>query len=179
MSLLLHYFQFNKEEINFTKMGLIILNILMDALYDLLKQDTPNIRPRSDYDITDLYIGHRKLNKHIPSNGWGGSWHSIQKTDIAIGDDIERIRLIRNELRHSRTFELDDQRLNELTYITKDLLRRLNYHIKPTRLYMDELNAILAKTVSAEDVRTIEISSGKYNSWICYPFGFLVIFNVH
>ncbi|XP_071141381.1 probable serine/threonine-protein kinase roco8 isoform X2 [Mytilus edulis] len=143
--------KFTKEVINFTKMGMIILNILFGVLYDLLKPDKPHLRPRSDCDITYLYAEHRKLNKHTPSNGWGGSWQKIQNTNIAIGDDIERIRLIRNELQNSPSFKLGDLRFNELVSITNDILRRLNYHSKPTRLYTDELKEILAGKISAEE----------------------------
>ncbi|XP_076115884.1 uncharacterized protein LOC143083515 [Mytilus galloprovincialis] len=148
--------RFTKEEINFTKMGMIVLNILADVLYDLLKQDKPNLRPRSDVDITYLYSEHRKLNKHIPSNLWGGTWQTIQNTDIAIGDDIERIRLTRNELQHSRIFELEDKRFGELCYIISDLLKRFDGHNKPTMLYADRVNEILTKTLSKEEVISIE-----------------------
>ncbi|CAG2236080.1 unnamed protein product [Mytilus edulis] len=147
---------FTKEEINFTKMGMIALNILADVLYDLLRPDKPHLRPRCDCDITYLYSEHRNLNKHIPSNSWGGQWQRIQTTDIAIGDDIERIRLTRNELQHSRIFHLDDKRFNELCNIPSDLLKRFDHHNKPTRLYTDHLNEILAKTISAEEVKSIE-----------------------
>ncbi|CAG2207107.1 unnamed protein product [Mytilus edulis] len=132
------------------------LNILADALYDLLKQDKANLRPRSDCDITNLYSEHRKLNKHIPSGSWGGSWQTIRNTDIAIGDDIERIRLTRNELQHSRIFKLEDKRFIELCNILSDLLKRFDHHNIPRRLYTDELNDILAKTISAEEVKSIE-----------------------
>ncbi|CAC5398137.1 unnamed protein product [Mytilus coruscus] len=148
--------EFSKEEINFTKMGIIVLNILADALYDLLKQDKPNLRPRSDFDITNLYSEHRKLNKHIPSNSWGGTWQTIQNTDIAIGDDIERIRLTRNELLHSETFVLGDTRFKELCSIIDDLLQRFDHHNKPKKLYTDELNDILAKTISDEDMKSVK-----------------------
>ncbi|CAG2237690.1 unnamed protein product [Mytilus edulis] len=75
----------------------------------------------------------------------------IQNTNIAIGDDIERIRLIRNEFQMSPSFKLGDLRFNELVSITNDILRRLNYHSKPTRLYTDELKEILAGKISAEE----------------------------
>ncbi|CAG2228691.1 unnamed protein product [Mytilus edulis] len=147
---------FTKEEINFSKMGMIVLNTLSDVLYDLLRPDKTHLRPRSDCDITYLYSEHRNLNKHIPSNSWGGQWQRIQTTDIAIGDDIERIRLTRNELQHSRTFHLDDKRFNELCHILSDLLKRFDQHNTPTKLYTDHLNEILAKTISAEEVKSIK-----------------------
>ncbi|CAG2214724.1 unnamed protein product [Mytilus edulis] len=145
-----------KEEINFTKMGMIALNIFADVLYDLLKQDKANVCPRIDCDITYLYGEHRKLNIHIPSNSWGGKWQRIQTTDIAIGDDIERIRLMRNELQHSRIFKLDETRFNELSNMSSDILKRFDRHNTPLRLYTDHLNDILAKTISAEEVKSIE-----------------------
>ncbi|XP_063408088.1 uncharacterized protein LOC134691471 [Mytilus trossulus] len=155
----------SKEEFNFTKMGMIVLNILADVLYDLLKQDKPNLPLRSDCDITYLYSEHRYINKHIPSNSsnrrcppgpWGGKWQDIQNTDIAIGDDIERIRLTRNELQHSRTFNLDDNRYIELCNIIGHLLKRFDQNIKPVSLYTDRLNETLAKTCSEEEVISIE-----------------------
>ncbi|XP_076088768.1 uncharacterized protein LOC143059158 isoform X2 [Mytilus galloprovincialis] len=147
---------FNNERINFAKMGIIVLNNLTDVLYDLLKQDKPNIRPRKDCDVTYLYREHRIYNMHIPSNGWGGTWQRIMSTDIAVGDDIERIRLTRNELQHSRIFMLNDTRFAELCNIINDLLERFDHHNKPTRLYTDQLNQILAKTISLEEVKAVE-----------------------
>ncbi|CAC5387572.1 unnamed protein product [Mytilus coruscus] len=156
------------QEINFTKMGMIVLNILVDALYDLLKQDKPNLPLRSNCDITYLYNELRNLNKHIPSNYWGGTWQIIQVTDIAIGDDIERIRLTRNEIQHSRTFTLDDKRFNDLHHMIVDLVKRFDQHNKPARLYTDHLNDIFAKGVSEEEVKVLkhqiinEIKSGNF-----------------
>ncbi|VDI48035.1 Hypothetical predicted protein [Mytilus galloprovincialis] len=149
--------KYTKEEINFTKMGMIVLNILVDVLYDLLKPDKPNLRPRSDVYIPYLYFEHRKLNKHIPSNLWGGTWQTIQNTDIVIGDDIERIRLIRNELQHSPLFQLEDKRFLELYHIISDLLKRFDRHNKPTMLYADRLNEILTKAISIKEIKSIEI----------------------
>ncbi|XP_071122491.1 uncharacterized protein [Mytilus edulis] len=156
---------FTEEEINFTKMGMIALNIFADVLYDLLKPDKPHLRPRCECDITYLYQEHRKLNKHVPSNSnhrrcppgpWGGCWQDFKNTDIAIGDDIERIRLTRNELQHSQIFKLDEIRFNELSNISSDLLKRFDRHNTPTKLYTDQLKEILAKSISKEDVKSIE-----------------------
>ncbi|CAG2238650.1 unnamed protein product [Mytilus edulis] len=147
---------FTKEEINYAKMGMILLNILIDVLYDLLKQDKTFLRPRSDCDITYLYKEHRRIDKHKPSIGWGGTWLDIQSTNITIGDDIERIRNTRNELQHCKTFMLDDKRFNDLYDIIVDLLDRFDHHNKPSRLYTDQLNEIVAKTISAEELKAVE-----------------------
>ncbi|XP_052080487.1 uncharacterized protein LOC127718484 [Mytilus californianus] len=147
---------FTKEEFYFAKMGMIVLNILTDVLYDLIKQDKQNVRLRSDCDITSLYSGLRKLNKHIPSSGWGGTWQTIQSTDIVIGDDIERIRLTRNEILHSETFKVDEKRFNDLRKIQIELLTRFDEHNKPARLYIDHFNEIVAKTFSEEEVKLVQ-----------------------
>ncbi|CAG2242501.1 unnamed protein product [Mytilus edulis] len=145
-----------KEEMNYAKMGMIVLNILADVLYDLLRPDKPHLPPRSDCDITYLYKELRRLNKNIPSNQWGGTWQTILVTDIAIGDDIERIRLTRNDLQHSRQFTLDDTRFNDLYVIIVDLVKRFDLHNKPARLYTDQLKEIIAKTVSEEEAKCIK-----------------------
>ncbi|XP_071142557.1 uncharacterized protein [Mytilus edulis] len=137
-------------------MGMIVLNILAGVLYDLLRPDKPHLPIRSECNITYLYRNIRALNKNIPSNRWGGEWQDIQNTDISIGDDIERIRLTRNELQHSKTVNLLDTRFNELINVIVDLLKRFDKHNKTSRLYTDQLNDILAKTVSMEDVKLVE-----------------------
>lgn len=137
---------------------MIVLNILADVLYDLLRPDKSNVPPRSNCDITYMYQEHRKLNKHIPTNrwGWGGSWQDILSTDIAIGDDIERIRLTRNELQHSKAFKLDENRFDELCIIILDILKRFDQHNKPSKLYTDHMNEVLTSKVSAEEVKVVQ-----------------------
>ncbi|CAC5401608.1 unnamed protein product [Mytilus coruscus] len=147
---------FTKEEINYAKMGMILLNILIDVLYDLLQQDKTIHRLRSDCDITYLYKEHRKINKHKPTIGRGGTWQDIQSTNIAVGDDIERIRNTRNELHHCKTFMLDDKRFNDLYNIIVELLKRFDHQNKPTKLYTDQLNEIVAKTISGEEEKAVE-----------------------
>lgn len=143
-------------------MGLISFNILADALYDRLKLDGHNVHIRKEYDITKLYNEHRHLNINRPSNSnnsrrgpWGGTWHNIQNTDTAIGDDIERIRLTRNELQHSATYEITDTRFVELRNIIQDLLERFDQRNKPTVLYSERLEEVLAKSISDEDAKYV------------------------
>ncbi|VDI67111.1 Hypothetical predicted protein [Mytilus galloprovincialis] len=144
-----------KEEFYFAKMGMTVLNILTNVLYDLLKQDKLFVRARSDCDITYLYSEHRRINKHIPSNGWGGPWQHIQSTDTSIGDDIERIRLTRNELFHSETFTLTEKRYTDLCKILDDLLSRFDLHNKPAKLYIYHFNEIIARAISEEEVKVV------------------------
>ncbi|XP_071175749.1 uncharacterized protein [Mytilus edulis] len=152
---------FSKEEFNFAKMGMIVLNILADVLYDLLKQDKQNVKPRSECDITYLSKELWSLNKHIPSNSggrkypWAKTLHDIKNTDTATGDDIERIRLTRNELQHSTTYALEDKRYNDLCHIIEDLLKRFDKRNNPMKLYSKRLNDVLARTIANEEVNEI------------------------
>lgn len=153
---------------NMTKLGKVALDILADVLYDLLRLDTHcdpkhQINPRSHWDISKLYDKHRKLNYHTPTQSnnrrddWGGNWNAITVSDIGIGDDIERIRLIRNELQHSKSFAVDDSRYNELCTILKDVLHRFDDHNNPSHLYVDRFNAIIHKTVEKDDEQRIQM----------------------
>ncbi|XP_052058800.1 uncharacterized protein LOC127699103 isoform X2 [Mytilus californianus] len=117
----------NHRHINFTKMGIITLDVLADALYDLILVADPNFTtPRSECDISKLYEIHRnKMNVFIPSRGrWGGQWVDLNTNATAPGDDIERIRLTRNELQHSSKFELQDARFFQLCNLHKKVLGR-------------------------------------------------------
>ncbi|CAG2245231.1 unnamed protein product [Mytilus edulis] len=89
---------------------------------------------------------------------------STQNTDLAVGDDIERIRLTRNEILHSETFKVNEKRFSDLREIQVELLARFDKHNKPTRLYIDHLNEILAKTISEEEVKVLQnkFKSGKF-----------------
>lgn len=145
-------------------MGMIVINVLVSVLYDLLKKDaTTYMRPRSESDVTYLYDILRKSNKNVPSNSsnrqwgpWGGKWQDIQKTDLAIGDDIERIRLTRNEIFQSSEFILEDKRYNELCGIIADILNRFDQHNQPSpEFYTDQMNKILTKTISEEEVKDV------------------------
>lgn len=143
-------------------MGMIVLNILADVLYDLLKQDKQNVKPRSECDITYLSKELWSLNKHIPSNSggrkypWAKTLHDIKNTDTATGDDIQRIRLTRNEFQHSTTYELEDKRYNDLCHIIADLLKRFDKRNNPRKLYSKRLNDVLARTIANEEVNDIQ-----------------------
>lgn len=144
-------------------MGMIVVNILTDVLYDLLTQDKPHFRPRNKCDLSHLYHENRKIKKNTPTNGWGGEWEDIEDNNIATGDDVERMRLTRNELQHSREFKLEDTRFNELCTMLSGILKRFDQLIKPARNYTDHLNEILSKNVFAEEVQLTENErKGKY-----------------
>lgn len=146
------YFQRNKKLLNFVRIEMILQDILVDVLYDLLAQDIEQLRPRSICDISYLYSCHRKNNKHIPSIGWG---KYVRDADKAIGDDIERIRDIKNEVQHSITRGIDERQYNRLCNDIVNLLKRFDQCIKPARLYTDRLNEMFAKTISVQEMETV------------------------
>lgn len=134
-------------------MGIITLDVLADALYDLILVADPNFTtPRSECDISKLYDIHRnKMNKLIPSRGkWGGKWVDINPNATAPGDDIERIRLTRNELQHSSKFELPDARFAQLCNLHKKLLGRFE-NINNVSDYVQRFENILKKKIAFLD----------------------------
>lgn len=141
-------------------MGIIFMNILTDILYDRLNLDGQNVPLRSKCNFTYLYNEHRKLYLHKASNlkicsdgPWGETWQDIENLDLAIGDDIERIRLIRNELFNTSTYELEETRYNELCNIIRDLSGRFDQHNKPSLLYSDRMKEMIAKVISDEEAK--------------------------
>ncbi|VDI81239.1 Hypothetical predicted protein [Mytilus galloprovincialis] len=78
-------------------MGIIVLNILADASYDLLKQDKPNLRPRSDCDITYLFDDHNK-----PAILYTDQLNKILAKTVS----AEEVKLIKNEI-FEMTIEVD------------------------------------------------------------------------
>lgn len=110
-----------------------VLDILRTVLNDRLGLDK-NAVSCSQNDITSLYEEHRKLNRHIPSKGrWGGgkTADDIPSNESCIGDDIERIRLIRNEMGHSTIYALGDARYQLLISIILDMLTRFDQRNNP------------------------------------------------
>lgn len=147
------FFQLKKCEMDRTKMEMIVQNVLADVLYDLLKLYKKNLQERNAYDVTKLYDELKTLDIHIPSYGWGSTWKRIKKQHTAIGDDIERIRLIRNELQHSAKYEINGKRYNVLRCMIDSLLERLDNYIKSfKRIKPSQLNSYLEKVKKIERV---------------------------
>ncbi|CAC5398466.1 unnamed protein product [Mytilus coruscus] len=149
---------FSREQINATRMAIIILEILTNALYDLLISDCGgfSVKQREECDITYLYAQLRRKNKHIPCHGWGCRWSDIQNSDILIGDDIERIRLARNDMAHSKKFSLDDNKYYDLCGILERVLRRLEIYNGKGKLYTDQMKNVKKKETKSIDWQTYQ-----------------------
>nr|XP_022319238.1 uncharacterized protein LOC111122013 [Crassostrea virginica] len=118
----------DEDRTRFCKLSLIIIDELTQILRDLLHNEVPstrifqkvikvnhltktlrtdqiaiirdaNIRAYQDFDITLLYALLRNVCQNItpPSQNWGVSIMP-SPNEVTVGDDIERIRLIRNKL---------------------------------------------------------------------------------
>ena len=100
-----------------TRLVIITLDILTYSLSDLLKDHNLHVQARENYDITSLYSDLGLLNKHGLSDGcWGGrnkqNLFDIPPHYRRIGDYIERVRIIRNEIQHSKCASMSDSRYN-------------------------------------------------------------------
>lgn len=136
---------------------MVVLDILRSVLYDRLDLDKNAgqlLFPCGQYDITSLYHEHRQLNRHIPSKGrWGGVKiaEDIPSYETCIGDDIERIRVIRNEMQHSAVFALSDTRYQSLITTIEKILTRFDQRNNPTGdPYVNRL----------QHIRKIELETG-------------------
>nr|XP_022319643.1 uncharacterized protein LOC111122284 [Crassostrea virginica]XP_022319644.1 uncharacterized protein LOC111122284 [Crassostrea virginica] len=117
----------DEDRTRFFRLSLIIIDELTQILRDLLHNEIspaqiynkvvqrnyfPKLRPEQvvvihnansrdykDFDITLLYTLLRNVCQNItpPSQRWGGS-NMPSPNEVTVGDDIERIRLIRNKI---------------------------------------------------------------------------------
>ena len=96
------------------------------------------------FDITLLYTLLRNLCTGItkPTNGWGKDTMP-QNHEMTIGDDIERIRLVKNNLQsHIATTDIDDSDFEDLWKVLRDLCSRFDQQYSKT--YTDELDKLKA-----------------------------------
>ncbi|XP_062587151.1 uncharacterized protein LOC134248782 [Saccostrea cucullata] len=197
----------------FAKLGMAINEELTQACRDVLEMEVPpglvynkvkassiykKMRPEQElclkgaktvgykeFDITLLYTLIRNICKTIPlpTNGWGGNtMPSVGETTI--GDDVERIRLIRNTMfghissASTSQTEFDDtwqmitdicQRLH--TYTNKDYLsglskiQRLALEEEHEKAIMEKLKANYEKNIDLmEKMSSLEFHSQGMNS---------------
>ncbi|CAG2240127.1 TTN [Mytilus edulis] len=120
----------------------------------------------TDYECLDGMVeleGHQSTKRVFLSHGWGGRWSDIKNCDILIGDDIERIRLSRNDMAHSKKFSLDDNKYYDLCGILERVLHRLEVHNGKGKLYTDQMKDVKKKETKLQDWQT-------YQKKITYEF---------
>lgn len=147
----------SREQINASRMSIITLGVLTDALYDRLAQDSTPVRSRTECDISYLYAELRRHNLHMPTKGfWGGSLKDIKEMDKKIGDDIERIRLIRNEIQHLSTFAIDNVRFKELCRLVRGVVKRMQLNNNQSDDYNNRVTDILLQDISHKQLEEQE-----------------------
>ncbi|CAC5393339.1 unnamed protein product [Mytilus coruscus] len=150
----------SSEQQNYVRMSMIVLDVLSGVLYDRLHKDTKTgeTLDREKLDITEMCKKYCALNINIPSKGYRkiGKVDEISTNEDNIGDDIQRIRVIRNEMQHSTVFALDDTRYLALITIIHDMLTRFDQRNKPAgEPYVNRLDEIIKmdlKTMNLEEI---------------------------
>ena len=130
-----------------------------------------NIGDYRECDITLMYAVLRnctKTNKALcPTKGWGKT--PVQPADVHLGDDVERIRLIRNEVYgHVATTDMLDADFNKYMVELQDISNRMDrlhaqllttpthrYHTYSQRLY-DIQNCCMDPDTEAKYVKEIK-----------------------
>ncbi|XP_063436865.1 uncharacterized protein LOC134718301 [Mytilus trossulus] len=151
----------SSEEQNYVRMSKIVLEVLSDVLYDRLFLDTKTgeILDRKKLDITEMCKKYCALKINFPSKGFRKieEVDQISTNEDAIGDDIQRIRVIRNEMQHSSVFALDDTRYQTLIKIVHDMLTRFDQRNNPAgESYvkrLDEIRKMELETRSFEEIK--------------------------
>lgn len=84
----------------------------------------------SNFDVTLLYKLIRNLCPgFLPTQGWGSK---PKCSDIQIGDDIERIRVFRNEFGHAKSSTISDSEFQIRWTELKLVIRRLEKTMSKT-----------------------------------------------
>ncbi|XP_076081103.1 uncharacterized protein LOC143052014 [Mytilus galloprovincialis] len=151
----------SSDQQNYVRMSMIVLEVLSGVLYDRLYIDTKTgeILDRDKLDITEMCRKYCALKINFPSKGF----RKIERVDEistiedTIGDDIQRIRVIRNEMQHSSVFGLDDTRYQTLITIVHDMLTRFDQRNNPAgESYvkrLDEIRTMELETRSFEEIK--------------------------
>lgn len=120
----------------------------------------------SQFDVTLLYALLRNLcpRSLTPTRGWGRIPHD---TDIHLGDDIERIRLFKNENHsHVESGELDDTQFNSLWSSLEDIIKRIQSFTTANGCHSDNkqhLENLKERTVQIDEyTMTIEALKSNY-----------------
>ncbi|XP_062567320.1 uncharacterized protein LOC134229585 [Saccostrea cucullata] len=141
--------------------ALIFRKVKSSSLYQKLRPDQELILRNAaksgynEFDCTLLYMLLRNIcsNFKIPTKGWGGNVMPAAG-DVMVGDDIERIRLIRNNVyAHASSAFISQKIFDENWAIISDVCKRLETFTG--KKYCDGLNKILAQSFDEEDEENI------------------------
>lgn len=111
----------------------------------------PHIPDYSKFDVTLLYTLIRNLCPSLtPTRGWGLEPDALH---ITIGDDIERLRLFRNNFVHGESTEIPDYEFRTLWSNIKDVSQRIHTYTKTWSHYnyKEELSRIASLKFGYED----------------------------
>lgn len=111
----------------------------------------PLIPDYSKFDVTLLYMLIRNLCPSLtPTRGWGLEPNALH---ITIGDDIERLRLFRNNFAHGESTEIPDYEFRALWTNIKDVSQRIHTYTIPWSHYnyKEELSRIESLKFGYED----------------------------
>ncbi|XP_071177528.1 uncharacterized protein [Mytilus edulis] len=151
----------SSDQQNYVRMSMIVLEVLSGVLYDRLYIDTKTgeILDRDKLDITEMCKKYCALKINFPSKGFRKIKlvDEISTNEDTIGDDIQRIRVIRNEMQHSSVFGLDDTRYQTLITIVHDMLTRFDQRNNPAgESYvkrLDEIRKMELETRSFKEIK--------------------------
>lgn len=105
-------------------------NNLKPREWNIIKAVRKNLY--GEFDVPLIYKIIKTLNLvPYPTKGWGNQTPPAE-TEITVGDDIERIRRIRNEIVHRGNANISDTELTYYFSIFKNIARRLELYLKMT-----------------------------------------------
>lgn len=116
---------YNKIQVS----GLLLIgkNKLVSTQLKICCLQPPAIPDYSNFDVTLLYTLIRNLCPSLePTKGWG---KDPVDADIQIGDDIERLRIFRNNNVHSSSSEISDIDFEIIWKKLKTVLQRIKNHM--------------------------------------------------
>lgn len=100
----------------------------------------PVLPDYSKFDVTLLYTLIRNLCPSLkPTQDWG---IEPQAKDTKIGDDIERLRLLRNSYAHGSSAEISDTDFDDIWKNVKPIIRRVQTFLQKFNIYELELTKI-------------------------------------
>ena len=107
-----------------------------------------------DFDVSTLIAiirnGRVLDQQDEPTKGWGK--HEVHAQNVRKGDDIERIRLIRNSLCHSTTAAMTEGDFEKLVADMTDIVHRW---YKETGNLLANLEDIVGKSLSGDEIDDI------------------------